>query len=186
MIDTIHLQKNIWTDRLNNKKYPLPDTIGGKPVSFYLNNPNVASIAKALYNVLFRPADNDTTAQLLSLVITNDSLVRPFYRWCLDFTISISDGALGEYTGTPALKYATKFPKEFFAYMNKDTSRQRYKEWTESIAYSGLSNYDETNSEIENKIINNLQANCKSCNADLKTRISKFAEDVLKAARKED
>ena len=184
--DTLHLTKNIWTDRLNNNKYPLPDTIGGRPVSFYLENQKVASIAKALYKGQFRPEDNDTTTQLLSLVVTDDSIIRPFYRWCLDFTISISDGALGEYPGTPALKYATKFPQEFFAYMDKDTSGQRYKEWTEIIAYSGLSNYDETNSEIERKIIQDLLTNCKSCNANLKTRISKFAKDVLKATRLQD
>ena len=53
--------KTIWTDRLNGQQYPLPDSIDGKPVSFYINHPKVASIAKALYKGQFRPGDNDLT-----------------------------------------------------------------------------------------------------------------------------
>jgi hypothetical protein len=139
-VDTI---KGIWIDRFTQNRYPLPDSINGKPASFYLNNKSVAPIAKALYENKFRPSDNDSTTELLSLVTTDDSIFRPFYRWCLDLTISISDGALAEYPGEPALKYATKFPQEFFVYMDKDKSEQRYKQWTEIIAYSGLDNYEE-------------------------------------------
>ena len=127
-VDTTRPVGNIWVDKLTNNKYPLPDTIAGRPISFYLNNPKVAPIAKSFYTGKFRPEDNDTTTQLLSLVVTDDSTIRPFYRWCLDFTIQINDGALGEYPGEPALKYATKFPQEFFAYMDKDASGQRYNE----------------------------------------------------------
>jgi len=61
-------------------------------------------------------------------VTTDDSKVRSFYRWCLNFTIVISDGALAEYPGVPVLQYATKFPQEFFAYMGRDKNGQRYKQ----------------------------------------------------------
>src|SRR5664279_1798760 len=57
--------KNIWIDKLNGTHYSLPDSIGGKPVSFYLDNAKVASIAKALYRGKFRPTDNDSTTELL-------------------------------------------------------------------------------------------------------------------------
>jgi hypothetical protein len=88
LIDTT---KNIWVDKLNQRHYPLPDSIGGKPASFYLDNPKVASIAKLFYQGQFRPIDNDSTTPLLSYVTTDDSTIRPFYRWCLDFTIEISE-----------------------------------------------------------------------------------------------
>jgi hypothetical protein len=184
--DTVTKSKNVWLDRLNNATYPLPDTIGGRPVNFYLDNPKVAAITKAFYKGLFRPTDNDSTTQLLSYVTTTDSIVRPFYRWCLDFTISISDGALGEYPGKPALAYATKFPKEFFDYMDKDTSGQRYKQWTEIIAYSGLANYDRKESEIESDIISKMHNNCYFCSGDTKSRIVTFARDITKAIKLQD
>ena len=185
-VDTIPKSNNIWVDRLNGSTYPLPDTIDGKPISFYLDNPKVADISKALYKAKFRPTDNDSTTQLLSYVTTKDSTLRPFYRWCLDFTITISDGALAEYPGVPALAYATEFPKEFFDYMNKDQSGQRYKQWTEIIAYSGLSNYGRKESEIENEIISNMRNNCYICVGNTKSRIVTFARDVVKAIKLQD
>jgi hypothetical protein len=170
--------KNVWVGKLNQRRYPLPDSIGGKPVSFYLDNPKVASIAKLFYQSQFRPIDNDSTTQLLSYVTTDDSTIRPFYRWCLDFTIQISDGALAEYPGEPALKYATKFPKEFFVYMDKDKSGQRYKQWTEIIAYSGLDNYEEKPEKIQKQITTKMFDKCQSCNDSIRKRIDKFAKDI--------
>jgi hypothetical protein len=178
--------KAVWIDRLNGQKYSLPDSINRKPVSFYINNPKVASIAKALYKGQFRPTDNDSTTQLLSYVTTEDSTIRPFYRWCLDFTIVISDGALGEYPGSPALKYATKFPKEFFDYMDKDIFGKRYKQWVEIIAYSGLSDYTKKASDIEKEVINKMYANCPYCNGNTKNRITTFAKDIIEAVKLQD
>jgi len=184
--DTVFNSKNSWLDKLNGAKYSLPDTIGNRPVSFYLDNPKVAIIAKDFYKGQFRPTDNDSTTLLLSYTTTTDSTLRPFYRWCLDFTISISDGALGEYPGVPALAYATKFPKEFFDYMEKDTSGQRYKKWTEIIAYSGLDNYNKKESEIESDIIVKMQNHCYFCGGETKSRIVTFAQDITKAIKLQD
>jgi hypothetical protein len=178
--------KRIWTDRLNGQQYPLPDSINGKPVSFYINHPKVALIAKALYKGQFRPGDNDSTTELLSYITTEDSTIRPFYRWCLDFTISISDGALGEYPGSPALDYAMKYPKEFFDYMDKDVSGQRYKKWTEIIVYSGLPDYTKKPEEIEKGLINNINKSCYSCDVGTISLISAFAKDISTALKHQD
>jgi hypothetical protein len=185
-VNVIDTTKKVWIDKLNQRHYSLPDSIGGKPVSFYLHNPKVASIAKALYEGQFRPTDNDSTTQLLSYVTTDDSTIRPFYRWCLDFTIQISDGALAEYPGEPALKYATKFPKEFFVYMDKEKSDQRYKQWTEIIAYSGLDNYEEKPDKIQKQITTKMFDNCQSCNNSIRQRIDKFAKDITEAIELQD
>jgi len=178
--------KHVWVDKLNGNRYPLPDSIGEKPVSFYLNHPKVAPIAKALYRGEYRPTDNDSTTQLLSYVTTDESIIRPFYRWCLDFTIAISDGALGEYPGVPALQYATKFPQEFFAYMDKDKSGERYKQWTAIIAYSGLDNYEQPASKIQDKIATKMLHNCTGCNDSTRKRINKFAKDITAAIKLQD
>jgi len=178
-VDTTPTSKNIWLDKLTNNKYNLPDTIAGKPAIFYLDNPKVAPIAKLLYYEKFRPGDNDSTTQLLKLVTTDDEEIRPFYRWCLDLTIQISDGALAEYPGEPALKYAIKFPQEFFIYMDKDATGQRYKEWTEIIAYSGLSDYTKHSSQIQNEIIIKMTNNCAACDSDMKKRIISLQKTLL-------
>ncbi|HEX8429419.1 hypothetical protein [Hymenobacter sp.] len=168
----------VWRDRFNGEQYPLPDSIGGKPASFYLRNPKVSPLAKALYTSRFRPNDSDSTTQLLALATTDNSQIRPFYRWCLDFTISISDGALGEYPGEPALTYAIKFPQEFFAYMDKDSTGERYGRWVESIAYSGLRNYKATALAPQRTIASAMTRQCLACPAQTVGRINTFAKDV--------
>ncbi|MBO0360271.1 hypothetical protein J0X19_20090 [Hymenobacter sp. BT186] len=176
--DTAAYTGPVWRDKLNGNIYPLPDSIGGKSVSFYLANPQISPLAKALYTGRFRPTDTDSTTRLLDLVTTNDQALRPFYRWCLDFTIIISDGALGEYPGEPALTYATKFPQEFFAYMDKDKTGERYKRWVEIIAYSGLSNYEELAVNTQKILANSMTKQCHLCASETKTRIHIFAKDV--------
>lgn len=183
-VDTTKNPTNIWIDRFNREKYPLPDSIGGKAVGFYLNNPKIASIAKALYNGQFRPTDNDSTTLLLSYVTTNDKTIRPFYRWCLDFTMAISDGALAEYPGEPALKYAMKFPEEFFNYMDKDTTDGRYSMWTGSITYSGLPDYSKDSTFNYNIIVEKMTSTCKDCPKSILERIKALAKDVTTGQRK--
>lgn len=181
--DTIQKSKKIWVDRLNGKNYTVPDTIAGRPVSFYLNHLGVADIAKSFYKGKFRPEDNDSTTELLSYITTEDSILRAFYRWCLDHTILISDGALGEYPGSPALKYAIKFPLEFFEYMDQDVSGQRYKRWIEIMAYSGLDNYEKTTLQIEAEIIDHLKKNCRQCDSHTQNRFKIFAQDITKVIK---
>jgi len=183
-VDTTKNPANIWIDRFNGEKYPLPDSIGGKPVTFYLNSPKVATIAKALYKGQFRPTDNDSTTLLLSYVTTNDKTIRPFYRWCLDFTIAISDGALAEYPGVPALNYAIKFPGEFFNYLDKDSTYGRYSRWTASITYSGLPDYGKDSTFNYNIIVEKMTSNCKECPKSILERIKALAKDVTAGQRK--
>lgn len=161
--------------------YTLPDSIDGMPISFYLDNPNVAEIAKQLYLNKFIPTDNDSTTILLSLVMTNDNRLRPFYRWCLDFVIQISDGALGEYSGKPAFNYAIKYPQEFFSYMEKDSTGLRYKWWTEMIAYSGIDSITTNDNKLKTFIISSMTKNCTNCEPNTKKRIDKFAQDIVNA-----
>ena len=179
---------NFWIDKLNGNKYDKPDSFANRPASFYLNNPNVSPLAKALYNGTFRPEDedNDSTTELLKLIITDNSEIRPFYRWCLDLTIQISDGALAEYPGEPALKYAIKFPKEFLEYLNNDTSWGRYSRWTEIITYSGLPAYNKDSTDNYNYIVQKMSANCKGCPKQTIDSIKQFAKDVTAGLRNLD
>lgn len=124
---------------------PEVDSIWGKPVNFYIENPKCSPIAIDFYAGQFRPTDNRTTVALLILVTSTNNHLRPFYRWCLNKTIQIQDGALGEYTGVPARRYAEKFPKEFFQYMDYDTTGNKYADWTNSILYSGFYDEDDYN-----------------------------------------
>ncbi|QBZ97182.1 hypothetical protein [Flavobacterium sangjuense] len=154
------------------------DSINGKPVRFYVKNKKCHQLAIDFYYGKYRPTDEERTDTLLSLAVSEDNDLRPFYRWILNKTILIADGALGEYTGVPAREYAEKFPEEFFEYMEIDKSNEKYNFWTESIQYSGFYDTDDyKNPEaIRKQLISTM---VKNSNKDLKKRITKFALDCF-------
>ena len=129
--DTIiaNLNNRNWQADFGLTHDPEKDSIWFKPVSYYLNDKNCSGLASDFYYGILRPSDDGTTDELLKLATSDNNKLRPFYRWCLNKTIIIQDGALGEHTGVPARKYAEKFPQEFFSYMDIDTSGEKYNEW---------------------------------------------------------
>ena len=157
------------------------NSVWGKPVKFNIDNPRCSPTAIDFYQGQFRPTDNNTTAALLKLVTTDDNNLRPFYRWCLNKTIQIQDGALAEYTGAPARQYAEKFPKEFFQYIDSDKSLSMYKDWVSSISYSGFyANEDYKDATVvRQKMADKMKQNCKHCDIELQKRIDTLVADCF-------
>mgnify|MGYP000367193784 CR=1 FL=1 len=161
------------------------DSIDGKPVKFYIENKNCDSLAIAFYFGKYHPTDDNLTANLLNLSSTNDQKLRPFYRWILDKTIEISDGALGEYPGVPARKYAEKFPEELFNFLDSDTSKIRYSNWTDIISYSGF--YENDDYKKPKLIRKKMEAEMiKNSSSKLQSRIAKFTLDCFPDVNKTD
>lgn len=180
--DTIYLNnQNNWQQGFGLTHESEIDSVWGKPVKFYIDNPKCSPTAVDFYLGEFRPTDNNTTAAFLKLVTTDDNNLRPFYRWCLNKTIQIQDGALAEYTGLPARQYAEKFPKEFFQYMGSDTSLYKYKDWVGAISYSGFyDNEDYKNSTaIRQKMAAKMKQNCKHCDIEFQKRIDSLVKDCF-------
>lgn len=162
------------------------DSIWNKPVRFYTDNPKCDKTAIAFYFGKFRPKDNEETSKLLQLVVSDDTKLRPFYRWILNKTIQIQDGALGEYTGVPARKYAEKFPNEFFEYMDIDSSGEKYSNWYNSILYSGFYPKDENKNSkiIRQDMIKMMRLNCKNCSEKTFKGVEKLALDCFPDSEK--
>jgi hypothetical protein len=181
--DTVFFDSSTdWQSGFGLTHNPELDSVWGKPVSYYINNPRCDPAAKDFYLGVLPPSDNNTTTHLLSLVTTKDESLRPFYRWILNKTIMIQDGALAEYTGVPARLYAQKYPREFFEYVDIDTSGQKYSEWTAAIAYSGfLEGEDYKKMDmIRNRVSSTMAGNCKACPESMLSRIKTFAKDCFK------
>jgi hypothetical protein len=181
LYDTIFSEQDDWQIGFNLTHDPEVDSIWGKPVIFYIENPKCSPIAIDFYVGQFRPTDNDLTGALLSLVTTNDNHLRPFYRWCLDKTIQIQDGALAEYTGIPARQYAEKFPEEFFVYMDIDTTGTKYKNWINAISYSGLNDgeFNKKSQIIRERMSTVMKRNCLNCDTKIRNRIDKLTGDCF-------
>lgn len=174
--DTSNWQKDFGLTHDVNK-----DTIWYKPVRFYIENPNCDKTAIDFYYGKYEPTDSKETSRLLQLVITDDSNLRPFYRWILNKTIQIQDGALAEYTGVPARNYAEKFPTEFFEYMDFDPSGEKYLDWSNSILYSGFYREDDFKKPqiIRQNMIKTMKSYSKNCTQKMNKKIEKFALDCF-------
>ncbi|MBP6731604.1 MAG: hypothetical protein KA149_06065 [Chitinophagales bacterium] len=174
-----YAQNSQWQRGFNLAHSPVKDSVWGKPVKFYISNKKCSPLAIAFYYGTFRPTDNDSTEKLLALITTSDTSLRPFYRWVLSKTIQIQDGALGEYTGIPARRYAEVFPIEFFTYMDSDKTGNRYKAWVDAISYSGYYQVENTNQKNKNTLRQNMIANCINCNRSTIKNIEKFVGDCF-------
>ena len=170
-------QMNDWQVSFNLTNDPDTDSVWFKPVSYYISDPNCSGLASDFYYGSLRPRDDGTTDELLKLATTSNNKLRPFYRWCLNMTIAIQDGALAEHTGIPARRYAEKFPREFFNYMDVDTSGNRYENWVSAISYSGFYDGDEYKKpkEIAIRFASKMKRNCKGCNQKILDRIDTLA-----------
>ena len=185
--DTVIFRSDIdWQENFELTHDIDKDSIWNKPVRFYVKNPKCDKTTIAFYFGKFRPSDNEETAKLLQLVVSDDINLRPFYRWILNKTIQIQDGALGEYTGSPARRYAEKFPNEFFEYMDIDPSGDKYSKWYNSILYSGFYHGEDFNKPeiVRQNLAKTMQSNCKNCNENMYSRIQKFALDCFPNSEK--
>jgi hypothetical protein len=158
---------------------PNKDSIWGKPVSYYLDDNDCNAIAFDFYYGYIRPSDNGTTVELLKLASTDNDKLRPFYRWCLNKTLEVSDGALGELVGVPARQYVEKFPDEFFEYMDREKGNWNYKMWTEAIQYSGFFDYPDydDNKKIKSELYLRMSTNLKNKSERNLQRVKQFAND---------
>ena len=182
--DTVYISEDRnsdWQKGFDLTHDPDIDSIWGKPVSYYLNDKQCAAIAFEFYYGYFRPGDNGATDELLKYATSDNNKLRPFYRWCLNKTIEISDGALAEHVGVPARRYSEKFPKEFFQYMDYDASGEKYSEWISAISYIGFYDGDDHKKpkEIRDRLIAKMKQNCINCSDQILRRIDKFAKDCF-------
>lgn len=182
-VDTVFVYDEYNTDWQKSFKLthnPDIDSVWFKPVSYYINDEECSGLAYDFYFGNLRPSDNGTTDELLKLATTNNRKLRPFYRWCLNLTIIIQDGALGEHTGMPARKYAEKYPKEFIEYMEEDKTGSRYDDWCGTIEYSGYYHAENRDNKLARKnLIKTMTKNCINCDDILKDRIEKFTYDCF-------
>ena len=180
--DTVNTKNDYnWQQSFGLTNDPEIDSVWGKPVKFYIDNPACSPIAIEFYRGRFRPTDDRATDSLLKLVTVNDSRLRPFYRWCLYKTIQIQDGALAESTGIPARQYAEKFPKEFFEYIDAENKKEKYQDWVDAISYSGFYDIDDyqKSKDIRNRLKTKMKMNCIGCSEETIHRIDIFAKDCF-------
>lgn len=157
------------------------DSINGIPVDFYLENKNCSVIAKNYYYKIFIPSDNDSTVELLNLPLIQDTLLRPFYFWCLNKIIGEADGALMEYVGIPARRYIEEYPAEFLKNINSKNYQENKSNWVSAINYSGYYEDESADNkkEVAKNFVFNIKKNCTNCSNSALLEIIKIANECF-------
>lgn len=118
------------------------ESLNGKPITFYLNSPQIGRFSKMYYQGQFKLYDNSETFAFLDSVMTLNNETRPFYFYIFNSVLNQSDGALSEYVAEICLKYFEKLPCEFLDYSRSDDYKVNNSKWTGFIGWQLYSKTD--------------------------------------------
>jgi len=133
-------------------------TINGKPITYYLNHPEIDTYSKMFYQGQFRLSDCEITFSMLNKVLTDNDEIRPFYVYILNSTITISDGALSESLGSDCKNYLEKYPCEFLSIRKNPKYQENYESLLDYVAIEYF--FEEEPTESINELYENISYEC--------------------------
>jgi hypothetical protein len=138
--------------------------IKDRPITYYLNHPDIDKYSKMFYQGQFQLYDNSETFGFLDSLMTQNNDTRPFYFYVFNSVLSLSDGSLSEYVAEICLKYFEKQPCEFLNYIKNDDYKANISKWNGFIGWQIYSNINFDKFVIStNRIISD---NCPELFAD--------------------
>ena len=156
-----------------------------QPIEFFMGHAQLIPHASELYKGKMKLSDDDKTFKLLQNIKQNSvTELQPFYHYLLDFTLSVSDGALSEYMMGYTIDYLDKHTRSFFKeYESMDAANQGLKSWKHFARYTAYDLYTYQNGGMnEATFSKKLYQNCQSCNEEIKQRIHTFLFDARNIA----
>lgn len=154
------------------------DSLNGKPISFYLENPETNELVKSFYQGEFLPSDNDKTFALLDILVEKNEVIYPFYFHCLNSICLLSDGALSEVMGNPCLKMVYNYPNYTFSFFKDNIPVfDRYNQFIGYELY--FQKYGTSNVEIsESDFLNYLKANLNLEDKEIENFYKTFVDGI--------
>lgn len=121
-------------------KYPIltnncfVNELNGKPITFYLNHPEIDTYAKMFYQGQFVLSDDTLTFAFLDSVLTANQETQPFYLHVFNYAVKIADGALAEVMGSYCQPYFEKTPCKFMDLKTNKLYSDNYQKWISFVA----------------------------------------------------
>jgi hypothetical protein len=108
--------------------------LDGRPISYYLGNPDIDGYSKLFYQGKFAASEDAQTYSFLDSVLTSNAETRPFYVYVFNSVMTVADGALAEHVAENCWKYFEKFPCEFFSLKKNPNYSKNYKYWFDNAS----------------------------------------------------
>ena len=154
--------------------------LNDKPITFYLNHPEIDKFSKMFYQGQFAVSDDTNTFAFLDSVLTNNLETRHFYLFVFNSVLRVTDGALSESIGSECKAYLEKYPCDFIAIKSNKLYLENYKKWIDFAAFEFYFNQDPIGAI--NKSIDTLklkvQTDCKNQLAELENIRTKLIEFI--------
>ena len=170
------------SDHPNSVNTMFVNELDGKPISYYLENPDIDGCSKLFYQGKFAASDDLQTYAFLDSVLTNNAATRPFYVYVFNSVMSVADGALAEHIAENCWKYFEKFPCEFFSLKQDQHFVKNYKYWFDNASLRYY--YDEESLAASQERLDKLSAivssQCSTCAEEfdrMKKRVIHYWEE---------
>ena len=109
--------------------------LNGKPITFYLNHPQIDTYAKMFYQGQFALCDDTLTFAFLDSVLTTNQETQPFYLHVFNYAVKVADGALAEVMGSYCKPYFEKNTCRFIDLKTNKLYSDYYQKWIDFTAF---------------------------------------------------
>jgi hypothetical protein len=109
--------------------------LNDKPITFYLNHPEIDTYAKMFYQGQFALCDDTLTFAFLDSVLTTNQETQPFYLHVFNYAVKVADGALAEVMGSYCKSYFEKNTCRFIDLKTNMFYSDYYQKWIDFTAF---------------------------------------------------
>ena len=135
-----------------------------KPITYYLNHPEIDTYSKMFYQGQFALSDDTLTFALLDSVLTTNERIQPFYLHVFNYAVKVADGALAEIMGSYCKTFFERNPCQFMDLKTNKYYGAYYQKWIDFVAFEYLMEHPPTESINKNidLLKTEVQADCKN------------------------
>lgn len=146
--------------------------LNGKPISFYLNNPQIDKSAKKFYKGELRIIGDSIPHYFADSLLTKNSETRPFYFFIFNQLVDMSTGKMVNSIAPKCTDYVQMYPCEFFNFFNQSEIEINVVKWTTYIGQTLMDKpkYFDYKGQVDSK----LKAEC----ADVQDLSKSFFREV--------
>lgn len=109
--------------------------LNNKPITFYLNHPEIDTYSKMFYQGQFALCDDTLTFAFLDSVLTTNLETQPFYLHVFNYAVKVADGALAEVMGSYCKPYFETNTCRFIDLKTNELYSDYYQKWIDFTAF---------------------------------------------------
>lgn len=156
------------------------ETFAGRPISFYLNHPQIPKVAKDIYLKKVPVTAEKNVLALIDSVFSSNDETAPFYFLVITQTMEKADGAYSEPLGMMAKEYVETNTSEFLGYFLNEPllTDINFDEWARCVAGEIMIAMEGQEMAELTKVTDRMKSNCTDCSSQARQKLDDFVAHV--------